>query len=170
MVKTLKAIGTIAGLLAVLVLFWTVAVKCKPDIDDGIAPPVTDITTPINAEDVPATVYVVAGTPHKPEHEVARMDTTLVSNTQATKVDLGIEYDEYDNTFDLDATITERPVVAKPKFLTPTASLTFGYRQFDNAIPERLGIGAGVKIMDKYSIQITADTDKTYGITLGVDL
>ena len=23
--------------------------------------------------------------------------------------------------------------------------------------------------MDKYSIQITADTDKTYGITLGVD-
>jgi hypothetical protein len=156
--------------LAILAAIIVVATRCKPDTDDGIAPPVTDITTPINAEDVPATVYVVAGTPHKPEHEVARMDTTLVSNTQATKVDLGIEYDEYDNTFDLDATIVERPVVAKPKFITPTASLTFGYRQFNDAIPERLGIGAGVKIMDKYSIQITADTDKTYGITLGMDL
>ena len=154
--------------LAILAAIIVVATRCKPDIDDGIAPPVTDITTPINAEDVPATVYVVAGTPHKPEHEVARMDTTLVSNTQATKVDLGIEYDEYDNTFDLDATIVERPVVAKPKFITPTASLMFGYRQFNDAIPERLGIGAGVKIMEKYSIQLTADTDRTYGIMLGV--
>jgi len=162
-------ISLIIGLAIVIVIAF-IAVKCKPDIDDGIVPPVTDITTPINAEDVPATVYVVAGTPHKPEHEVARMDTTLVSNTQATKVDLGIEYDEYDNTFDLDATITERPVVAKPKFITPTASLMFGYRQFDDAIPDRLGVGAGVKIMNKYSIQLTADTDKTYGITLGVDL
>lgn len=156
--------------LAILAAIIVVATRCKPDTDDGIAPPVTDITTPIIAEDVPATVYVVAGTPHKPEHEVARMDTTLVSNTQATKVDLSIEYDEYDNTFDLDAAVVERPVVAKPKFITPTASLTFGYRQFNDAIPERLGIGAGVKIMDKYSIQITADTDKTYGITLGIDL
>ncbi len=35
------------------------------------------------------------------------------------------------------------------------------------SIPE---LKPGVKIMDKYSIQITADTDRTYGITLGVDL
>lgn len=66
--------------------------------------------------------------------------------------------------------IPELKPTVKKSLIVPTASLMFGYRQFNDAIPERLGVGAGVKIMNKYSIQLTADTDKTYGITLGVDL
>jgi len=117
---------------------------------------------------------IKAGSAEPIQAEYATMDTTLTSPSGNSRVSLGIGYNEYSNLFNLKAnfseTIPELSPISKPKFMTPTASLTFGYRQFDDAIPERLGIGAGVKIMDKYSIQLTADTDKTYGITLGVDL
>ena len=102
------------------------------------------------------------------------MDTTLVSPSGNSRVSLGIGYNEYSNLFNLKAnfseTIPELKPAIKKSLIAPTASLMFGYRQFNDAIPERLGVGAGVKIMNKYSIQLTADTDKTYGITLGVDL
>ena len=117
---------------------------------------------------------IKSGSAEPIQAEYATMDTTLTSPSGNSKVSLGIGYNEYSNLFNLKAnfseTIPELSPISKPKFITPTASLMFGYRQFDNAIPERLGIGAGVKIMDKYSIQITADTDKTYGIMIGVDL
>jgi len=128
-------------------------------------------------DSIPASVKIVnmvtpTGEPIQAEY--AAMDTTLVSPSGNSKVALGVGYNEYSNLFNLKAnfseTIPEINPVIKKSLIAPTASLMFGYRQFDNAIPERLGIGAGVKIMDKYSIQLTADTDKTYGITLGVDL
>ena len=106
--------------------------------------------------------------------EYATMDTTLVSPSGNAAVDLAVGYNEGTNLFNLKAnfseTIPELKPVIKKSLIAPTASLMFGYRQFNDAIPERLGVGAGVKIMNKYSIQLTADTDKTYGITLGVDL
>lgn len=129
------------------------------------------------ADSIPASVRIVnmvtpTGEPIQTEY--ATMDTMLVSTSGNSKVSLGIGYNEYSNLFNLKAnfseTIPESNPISKPKLLTPTASLMFGYRQFDDAIPERLGVGAGVKIMNKYSIQLTADTDKSYGITLGVDL
>ena len=128
-------------------------------------------------DSIPASVKIVnmvtpSGDPIQTEY--ATMDTTLVSPSGNAAVDLAVGYNEYSNLFNLKAnfseTIPELKPAIKKSLIAPTASLMFGYRQFDNAIPERLGIGAGVKIMDKYSIQITADTDKTYGITLGVDL
>jgi len=120
------------------------------------------------------TVHIVAPSGEVAQAEYATMDTTLVSPSGNAAVDLAVGYNEGTNLFNLKAnfseTIPELKPAIKKSLIAPTASLMFGYRQFDNAIPERLGIGAGVKIMDKYSIQITADTDKTYGITLGVDL
>ena len=128
-------------------------------------------------DSIPASVKIVnmvtpTGEPIQAEY--ATMDTTLTSPSGNSRVSLGVGYNEYSNLFNLKAnfseTIPELSPVIKKSLITPTASLMFGYRQFDNAIPERLWIGAGVKIMDKYSIQLTADTDRTYGITLGVDL
>ena len=120
------------------------------------------------------TVHIVAPSGEVAQVEYATMDTTLVSPSGNAAVDLAVGYNEGTNLFNLKAnfseTIPEINPVIKKSLITPTASLMFGYRQFDNAIPERLGIGAGVKIMDKYSIQLTADTDKTYGIVIGVDL
>jgi len=120
------------------------------------------------------TVHIVAPSGEPIQAEYATMDTTLVSPSGNSRVSLGIGYNEYSNLFNLKAnfseTIPELKPTVKKSLIVPTASLMFGYRQFDNAIPERLGIGAGVKIMEKYSIQLTADTDRTYGITLGVDL
>ena len=128
-------------------------------------------------DSIPASVKIVnmvtpTGEPIQAEY--ATMDTTLVSPSGNSRVSLGVGYNEYSNLFNLKAnfseTIPELKPTIKKSLIVPTASLMFGYRQFDNAIPERLGIGAGVKIMEKYSIQLTADTDRTYGITLGVDL
>ena len=128
-------------------------------------------------DSIPASVqtaHIVAPSGEPIQAEYATMDTTLTSPSGNSRVALGVGYNEYSNLFNLKAnfseTIPESNPVIKKSLIAPTASLTFGYRQFDNAIPERLGVGAGVKIMNKYSIQLTADTDKTYGITLGVDL
>ena len=120
------------------------------------------------------TVHIVAPSGEVAQVEYATMDTTLVSPSGNAAVDLAVGYNEGTNLFNLRANFSEtipdiNPTIKK-SLIVPIASLMFGYRQFDNAIPERLGIGAGVKIMDKYSIQLTADTDRTYGIMIGVDL
>ena len=170
----MKAWGYVALVVAIIAVlggtYWLGYSRTPPVIEQTI----NEFTV---LDSIPAsvqTVHIVApsGEPIQAEH--ATMDTTLVSPSGNAAVDLGIGYNEYSNLFNLKANFSEtlpeiNPVIKK-SLIAPTASLMFGYRQFDNAIPERLGIGAGVKIMDKYSIQITADTDKTYGIMLGVDL
>jgi hypothetical protein len=171
-----KAWGYVALVVAVIAIlggtYWLGYSHTKPPIVNNYTTNAFTI-----ADSIPASVKIVnmvtpTGEPIQTEY--ATMDTMLTSPSGNSRVALGIGYNEYSNLFNLKAnfseTLHESNSISKPKFLTPTASLMFGYRQFDDAIPERLGIGAGVKIMDKYSIQLTADTDKTYGITLGVDL
>ena len=181
----MKAWGYVAIVVAVIAIlggtFWLGYSRTPPVIEQTI----NEFTV---LDSIPAsiqTVHIVAPSGEVEQAEYATMDTTLTSPSGNAAVDLGIGYNEGSNLFNLKANFSEtipesNPIskpkllksnpISKPKLLTPTASLMFGYRQFDNAIPERLGVGAGVKIMDKYSIQLTADTDKTYGITLGVDL
>jgi hypothetical protein len=171
-----KAWGYVALVVAIIAIlggtYWLGYSHTKPPV---IEQTINEFTV---LDSIPAsvqTVHIVAPSGEPIQTEYATMDTTLVSPSGKAKVGLNVGYNEGSNLFNLKAYFAETipelsPIIAKPKFITPTASLTFGYRQFDDAIPERLGIGAGVKIMDKYSIQITADTDKTYGITLGVDL
>lgn len=140
-------------------------------------PPVIEqITTYIEADSIPAqisTYYITkpgSSAPPTPA-EYARMDTSLVSDSGRTEVKMGIGYDEYRNQFDLRARIIETPPVPQPpRLFGLTTSLDIGYRNFDDAVPEVIGIGAGVKIVEKYSIEATINTDKTYGIRLGVDL
>ena len=170
----MKAWGYVALVAAIIALlggaYWLGYSRTPPVIEQTI----NEFTV---LDSIPAsvqTVHIVAPSGEPIQAEYATMDTTLVSPSGNSRVSLGIGYNEYSNLFNLKAnfseTIPELKPAIKKSLIAPTASLMFGYRQFDNAIPERLGIGAGVKIMDKYSIQITADTDKTYGITLGVDL
>ena len=166
--------GYVAIVVAIIAVlggtFWLGYSRTPPVIEQTI----NEFTV---LDSIPAsiqTVHIVAPSGDVAQVEYATMDTTLVSPSGNAAVDLAVGYNEGNNLFNLKAnfseTIPELSPISKPKFITPTASLMFGYRQFDNAIPERLGIGAGVKIMDKYSIQLTADTDKTYGIMIGVDL
>ena len=170
----MKAWGYVALVVAVIALlggtYWLGHSRTPPVIEQTI----NEFTV---LDSIPAsvqTVHIVAPSGEVAQAEYATMDTTLVSPSGNAAVDLAVGYNEGTNLFNLRAnfseTIPELKPAIKKSLIAPTASLMFGYRQFDNAIPERLGIGAGVKIMDKYSIQITADTDKTYGIMLGVDL
>ena len=170
----MKAWGYVALVVAIIALlggtYWLGHSRTPPVIEQTI----NEFTV---LDSIPAsvqTVHIVAPSGEVAQVEYATMDTTLVSPSGNAAVDLAVGYNEGTNLFNLKAnfseTIPEINPVIKKSLITPTASLMFGYRQFDNAIPERLGIGAGVKIMDKYSIQLTADTDKTYGIVIGVDL
>ena len=170
----MKAWGYVALVVAIIAIlggtYWLGYSRTPPVIEQTI----NEFTV---LDSIPAsvqTVHIVAPSGEVAQAEYATMDTTLVSPSGNAAVDLAVGYNEGTNLFNLKAnfseTIPELKPAIKKSLIAPTASLMFGYRQFDNAIPERLGIGAGVKIMDKYSIQITADTDKTYGITLGVDL
>ena len=171
----MKAWGYVALVVAVIALlggtFWLGYSRTPPVIEQTI----NEFTV---LDSIPAsvqTVHIVAPSGEVAQVEYATMDTTLTSPSGNAAVDLAVGYNEGSNLFNLRANFSEtipdinHPVIKK-SLIAPTASLMFGYRQFDNAIPERLGIGAGVKIMDKYSIQLTADTDKTYGIMIGVDL
>jgi len=170
-----KAWGYVALVVAVIALlggtYWLGYSHTKPPV---IEQTINEFTV---LDSIPAsvqTVHIVAPSGEVAQAEYATMDTTLVSPSGNAAVDLAVGYNEGTNLFNLKAnfseTIPELKPVIKKSLIAPTASLMFGYRQFNDAIPERLGVGAGVKIMNKYSIQLTADTDKTYGITLGVDL
>ena len=170
----MKAWGYVALVAAIIALlggaYWLGYSRTPPVIEQTI----NEFTV---LDSIPAsvqTVHIVAPSGEVAQVEYATMDTTLVSPSGNSRVSLGIGYNEYSNLFNLKAnfseTIPELKPAIKKSLIAPTASLMFGYRQFNDAIPERLGVGAGVKIMNKYSIQLTADTDKTYGITLGVDL
>ena len=170
----MKAWGYVALVAAIIALlggaYWLGYSRTPPVIEQTI----NEFTV---LDSIPAsvqTVHIVAPSGEPIQAEYATMDTTLVSPSGNSRVSLGIGYNEYSNLFNLKAnfseTIPELKPAIKKSLIAPTASLMFGYRQFNDAIPERLGVGAGVKIMNKYSIQLTADTDKTYGITLGVDL
>jgi len=166
--------GYVAGIVAIIALlggtYWLGYSRTPPVIEQTI----NEFTV---LDSIPAsvqTVHIVAPSGEPIQAEYATMDTTLTSPSGNAAVDLAVGYNEGTNLFNLKAnfseTIPELKPVIKKSLIAPTASLMFGYRQFNDAIPERLGVGAGVKIMNKYSIQLTADTDKTYGITLGVDL
>ena len=166
--------GYVAIVVAVIAIlggtYWLGYSRTPPVIEQTI----NEFTV---LDSIPAsvqTVHIVAPSGEVAQAEYATMDTTLVSPSGNAAVDLAVGYNEGTNLFNLKAnfseTIPELKPVIKKSLIAPTASLMFGYRQFNDAIPERLGVGAGVKIMNKYSIQLTADTDKTYGITLGVDL
>ena len=170
----MKAWGYVAIVVAVIALlggtYWLGYSRTPPVIEQTI----NEFTV---LDSIPAsvqTVHIVAPSGEVEQTEYATMDTTLVSPSGNAAVDLAVGYNEGTNLFNLKAnfseTIPELKPVIKKSLIAPTASLMFGYRQFNDAIPERLGVGAGVKIMNKYSIQLTADTDKTYGIMLGVDL
>jgi len=169
-----KVWGYVAIVVAVIAIlggtFWLGYSRTPPVIEQTI----NEFTV---LDSIPAsvqTVHIVAPSGEVAQAEYATMDTTLTSPSGNAAVDLAVGYNEGTNLFNLKAnfseTIPELKPVIKKSLIAPTASLMFGYRQFNDAIPERLGVGAGVKIMNKYSIQLTADTDKTYGITLGVDL
>lgn len=158
-----KIVKAILGVLALVILGFGVAwiLRSPRPEPTPLKPTIITIT---DYEARIDTVYV-----DSVPREVASMDTLLMSEDKAVSVDLGIRYDEHDNEFDLRSVITHTPVRPKPRLLALTTSLDLGWREFDDAEPERIGVGAGVKILDKYSIQLTADTDKTIGIRLGVD-
>lgn len=125
--------------------------------------------TRIIREKIPGEVQVVTepADPADPlqdpvEYEYATMDTTLASESGATSVDLGIGYNERDNTFDLAARITEKP--RKAAFLRPMAGVGVGFK--DGL--EEADVSGGVLIRGKYSVQAYVNTRQTIGVRVGV--
>lgn len=135
----------------------------KPD--NLLAQPPIIVTKPvyITAPAVIETLFV-AGEPH----EIARLDTTITNDHVA--VDLGIRYDETDNRFDTRVSVTQTPIIVPPKLFRLATAVDIGWDGKEGWNPQVVGIGAGVKIREKYSIMGTINTQGTYGIRFGVDL
>ena len=147
-------IVAVLAVLAVGSAGWWIGHRSDPQIN---------ITTPTETQIVyrslPAKVVTA-----QDGHEIAKLDTTLVSASGQTSVGLGVRYDEKDNLFDLDARIQETP--KKPKAISFIADAGVAFS--DSLMPRNIELGAGVLIREKYSVTLFGRSDKTFGIRCGV--
>lgn len=104
------------------------------------------------------------------ESEYAKTDTTLISPSGQSRVELGIGYNEHTNTFDLQAmlqeTIVKQPENRKPRLLGLIGSVGIGFA--DSLRLHDAEIAAGVELREKYSLSLFGRTDRTYGLRFGV--
>ena len=125
------------------------------------------------------------------EHVPARIDTIWIDkdvpyevasyseiiDTNKVWIDLNIKYDEHSNEFDVrhnifalrDSIYTERLVDRfvqhKPKLIAPAIGMSAGFREkaLNNA-----SIDAGIVVRGKYQLGAFVDTDKRYGVRMGM--
>jgi hypothetical protein len=103
-------------------------------------------------------------------HEIATLDTTLVSADSTATIDMAIRYDETDNLFDINADITTQAktvtITKKPPFVALTGGIGIG---FQNGMElKNAQIDAGVRFVGKYDVTAFINTDKTFGIRFGI--
>jgi hypothetical protein len=156
------------GIIAIIVIGMVVGAFLY-----GRKPPVTIIQpteTHNHYYSIPATSSTDAD-----GHEIASVDTTLVSDDKNTSVALKVDYDTVDKTFDIDATIRNTPVIIdntkRPPFLGLAAGVGIGFAQPDNESNIGLHnaqIDAGVSIVGKYDLTAFINTEKTFGLRFGV--
>lgn len=97
--------------------------------------------------------------------EYAKMDTTITSPSQQSRVDIGIGYNEHTNTFDLQTMFQEtipEPEPRKPRLIGLIGSVGIG---FANSLRlHDAELAAGVELKEKYSLSLFGRTDRTYGL------
>jgi hypothetical protein len=173
----LMIILIIAGLLFSTYYFWK---KSNPIIiEENTQTYYTTkpIETRIIRESLPTkidTVYIDGS-----QNEIAYYETSIDSNN--VNVDLSISYDERMNVFSLDHNITtmmdsiyvEKEVVKtitkSPQLIRLTGGILTIFESQDETKLKNVGIDAGIKIVDKYSITGYINTNKEFGIRLGID-
>jgi hypothetical protein len=136
----------------------------------GRKPPQTiTITKPVETtivyRQLPAQIIVAPD-----GHEIASMDTILVSVDSTATVDMRLQYDEQSNLFDVNAKITTmnttKIIIQKPPFMSPVAGIGVG---FQNGMElKQAQIDAGIRFVGKYDLTIFYNTEKTYGARIGV--
>jgi hypothetical protein len=136
----------------------------------GRKPPVTTtITKPVETQiiyrQLPAQIIVAPD-----GHEIASLDTTLVSKDSTATVDMHLKYDEQSNLFDVNAKITTlnttKIIEKKPPFMSPVCGLGIG---FQNGLDlKQAQIDVGVRFVGKYDVTIFYNTEKTFGARVGV--
>lgn len=120
------------------------------------------------------TVYI-----DKKPQQVASYETKI--DTLDTIVDVKIRYFIDQNKFDSDIkvntlerqTIIEQKtyVTPKPKLIRIISGLSIGFKNSteNNLDLSNVGIDAGIKIKDKYSVSLFGNTDNVFGVRLGID-
>jgi hypothetical protein len=169
---------TFLGITGIIVL-GIIAIVCAMALARSCAPepqapqPAIPAPTTVYITQAPAqvTTEIVDGEPH----EIARLDTIVTTPTAV--VDLGIQYDESANNFDLirlyaqpSAVVAQVPALPRPKLLRLTAGLGIGLGSGEHGTELRSAdVEAGVLLREQYRLTLWADTRQTFGIRAGVD-
>lgn len=124
------------------------------------------------ADSIPAkvkTIRIVDRDNRPGTAEYATIDTTLISPSQQSRVELGIGYNEHTNTFDLQSMFQETttsPESTKPRLLGFVGTVGIGFA--DSLRLHDAEIAAGIELKEKYSLSLFVRTDRTYGLRFGV--
>jgi hypothetical protein len=123
----------------------------------GRKPPVTTtITKPVETQiiyrQLPAQIIVAPD-----GHEIASLDTTLVSKDSTATVDVNAKITTLNTT---------KIIEKKPPFMSPVCGLGIG---FQNGLDlKQAQIDVGVRFVGKYDVTIFYNTEKTFGARVGV--
>ena len=166
------------GLLFASYYFYSKSNVAKVESNSYTYSTTTPVVTKIIREYIKAdidTVWI-----NNQSHEVAYYSATI--DTNKVSVDLNIKYDELLNVFSLKANVismvdsvfvekeTVKTVIKKPKFIGLTSGISIGVKSMDEKIElSNAGLDVGLKFAGKYSVSGYANTDKQYGLRLGLD-
>lgn len=101
-------------------------------------------------------------------------------DTLDTQVDVKVRYFIEQNRFDSDIGIktnhketvieTTKYITQKPRLIRFISGVSVGFiDDKDKAGLKNAGLDAGIKLRDKYSVSIFANTDNVFGMRLGID-
>lgn len=167
----------VIGLLFLSLYFYSRYVPTKIESNSKTYTYTLPVVTKILRQNLPALIDTVWA--DSTSHEVASYREKVSKGK--TSVDFGIRYDERTNLFDVNADITAvvesvfveketiKTITRKPKFIGLTGGISIGGSSFTNPQLSQAGIDAGFKFVGKYSATAFINTDKNYGVRLGID-
>lgn len=103
-----------------------------------------------------------------------------MKDTLDTQVDIKVRYFLEQNRFDSDIDIktnhketvveTIKYVSQKPKLIRVISGVSLGFIENEGKTGlKNAGVDAGIKLRDKYSISVFANTDSVFGLRFGID-
>ena len=101
-------------------------------------------------------------------------------DTLDTQVDVKVKYFIEQNRFDSDIDIktnhketvieTTKYITQKPRLIRFISGVSVGFvDDKDNTGLKNAGVDAGIKLRDKYSVSVFANTDNVFGMRFGID-